>query len=181
MALEPATPQQVAYLSYMGVKGTKMMFKDKASAHIESLKQRVHDSPPESELKRRHSDWMRDRFRMYPDLFESELRLFLDEGLPSSLHLWIGARMKGSSAKLIKAQIKQVMKSLSRENADWWMEDEYHQLFYERLSQLFPNTVDGKFSEPKTSSRTKSLLGGGCFGVFALGVIGVTGLITCWP
>ena len=181
MPLNSATPQQVAYLSYMSVKGADKMNEEKAAMHIESLMQRIHDSPPESAIRRRQSEWMRDRFKLYPALYERELRQFLDEGLPSSLLSWVGARMKGATMKLNKVKVKQVMKSLSEEDPDWWMGDEYQEVFYQRLSELLPKTVDGKFSEPKPRSALLSKGGGGCFGVFVLGLAGVVGIVIGWP
>src|SRR6266496_2814577 len=119
MNMSPATPKQVAYLSYMGVRGAARMSKEDASEAIQNTFN-TDDLNAYERLRERQSDWITDRFMLYPDLYASEIQHMLDEELTEMFHAYVRSRVVGASEKLTKTKIKQVIRALTRENAQWW-------------------------------------------------------------
>jgi len=145
---EPASPRQVAYLSYMGILDAGRLTKKEASDLIDS--NAVLDnvqSQSESERERIHrlqARWHEERLKLYPELYPAELRHFLEDDLPSSLHAYVRKKVVGASEKLTKDKIRQVAKALADEDARWWHQPNYQAIFYVRLLQLFPGVCDGR-------------------------------------
>jgi len=74
----PATPKQIAYLSYMGVAGADRMSKDEVSIVLN----RLFDTPDMKlwrQLRQKQEDWITDRFILYPDLYARDIEYMLHE------------------------------------------------------------------------------------------------------
>jgi len=165
-----ATPKQIAYLSYMGVSNAQELSFESASAAISGL---FDSSDPSlyGQLYERQSDWITERFVLHPDLYANEIQRMLDEELPEVFHAYVRGRMVGASEKLTKIKIKKVISSLLVEDVQWWQSRDKKEIFYQRLTELYPACVDGcmpeKRSTPKVVVRSKlPPKGSGCIVVF---------------
>ena len=150
-AERPATPKQIAYLSYMGVEGAAGLAFKEASAAIEDLYETDIDELY-YQRRERQSNWITERFTLYPDLYASEIKDMLNTELPETLHSYVRSQVVGASEKLTKAKIKKVIASLSAESPQWWQSKDMKRLFFDRLSRLYPNCVDGKSPNKSQSS-----------------------------
>ncbi|MBI4662900.1 MAG: hypothetical protein HY735_29160 [Verrucomicrobia bacterium] len=152
MNASSATPKQVAYLSYMGIQAAQLMSKEEASEAIDKLFN-TEDFDLCERLRERQSDWITDRFILYPDLYASEIQRMLEDELPQMLHAYVRSRVVGASEKLTKAKIKQVIAALTQENAQWWQAKNKKDVFFVRLTSTFPSCVDGRSPEKKPVPR----------------------------
>jgi hypothetical protein len=148
MNISSATPKQVAYLTYMGVRDAERMSKDEASAAIEKLFDTADDKLWER-LREKQTDWITDRFILYPDLYAHEIQSMLDHELPEMFHAFVRSRVVGASETLTKAKIKHVIDALTRENKHWWQAKNKKDVFFTRLAATFPGCVDGRPPEKK--------------------------------
>ena len=148
MNASSATPKQIAYLSYMGVMDAERMSKDEASAAIEDLFDTA-DNKLWERLREKQTEWITDRFILYPELYSREIQSMLDHELPEMFHAFVRSRVVGASETLTKAKIKQVIDALTRENKQWWQAKNKKDVFFTRLSATFPGCVDGRPPEKK--------------------------------
>jgi hypothetical protein len=155
MNTSPATPKQIAYLSYMGIHGAAHMSKSEASAAIDTLFN-TEDLKLWETLREKQSDWITDRFILYPDLYAHELQHMLDDELPEVFHPYVRSRVVGASERLTKAKIKEVVYALTQENAQWWQAKNKKEVFYSRLASTFPHCVDGRPPEKKPAMRKQA-------------------------
>lgn len=139
---ESATPKQIAYLDYMGVSRASQMTKEEASQAIDSL---FSTSDPEEweRLDAKRKSWATEKFIRFPDLYASELREHLNACLPDELHTYVRSRSVGSSERLTKAKIREVVLILTEENHSWWIQPGWKETFYERLKTNSPGCCDG--------------------------------------
>jgi len=154
MSREPATPKQIAYLTFMGYPKADRLTKDKASQAIESLSD-VSDLREYERVEKRKSEWIRQRFILHPDLYSYELKNFFIHELPETLHNFVRSRMTGASEKLTKTKIRQVVNALGREDADWWKEANFKDAFWSKLQEMHPGCCDGQLKERKKKAPAK--------------------------
>jgi hypothetical protein len=134
------TPKQIAYLTYLGVRGAENMTKEQASERIEQL--------IESEsLRQKREDWITDRLMLYPDLYKDEIEYMLNEELAELLHGYVRSRVVGATEKLTKQKIRDVIANLTSEDPNWWQAKGKREVFFERLTMIFPRCVDGRTPE----------------------------------
>jgi GYF domain 2 len=139
----PATPKQIAYLSYMGVTGGDGMSKDEASGVLN----RLFDTPDDKlwrQLRQKQDDWITDRFILYPDLYAQDIEYMLHQELPRAFHAFVRSRIVGAPETLTKAKIRQVIDALGQENNQWWQAKNKRDLFFSKLSAMFPACIDGR-------------------------------------
>jgi hypothetical protein len=139
----PATPKQVAYLSYMGVADPERISKDEVSDVLNKLFD-TPDTKVWQQLQQKQEDWITDRFILYPDLYARDIEYMLHEELPRDFHAFVRSRIVGASETLTKAKIHQVIDALSQENSRWWQAKNKRDVFFTRLSAMFPGCVDGR-------------------------------------
>jgi hypothetical protein len=151
----PATPKQIAYLSYMGVRNAQSLTFEQAGEAFHKLDV-ARDEGRNEQLSERGSAWITERFVLYPDLYASEIKKMLDDELPEVLHTYVRGQMVGASEKLTKPKIKKVIESLLGESAQWWQSKNMKEIFYRRLSELYPGCVDGRVPEKKVASKGQS-------------------------
>jgi hypothetical protein len=132
----------------MGVTDAERMSKDEASTAIEKLFDTADDKLWER-LREKQTDWITDRFILYPDLYAHEIQSMLDHELPDIFHAYVRSRVVGASETLTKAKIKQVIDALTRENKQWWQAKNKKDVFFTRLAATFPGCVDGRPPEKK--------------------------------
>lgn len=133
----PATPKQVAFLSYLGMARAEMTMAD-AHEIIEGLRN-LDLSPYQAEIMSTlRSGWMTERFVLYPDLYADEFQSFLDDELPDALHTYVRGQVVGAAERLTKPKIREVIHSLTAEHRTWWKHPHYKQAFLERLAIQFP-------------------------------------------
>ena len=150
----PATAKQIAYLSYMGVAGADRMSKDEVSIVLN----RLFDTPDTKlwrQLRQKQEDWITDRFILYPDLYARDIEYILHEELPRVFHAFVRSRMVGASETLSKAKIRQVIDALSQENNHWWQAKNKRDVFFTKLSAMFPGCVDGRPPENVQQASTQ--------------------------
>jgi hypothetical protein len=142
---ERASPKQAAYLKYMGVSNADQLSKSEAAELIET-NPFLDGAKGLAELERilsHQKKWHRQRLILYPDLYDWELRDFLRDDLPRSLHAFVRNQMVGASERLTKSKIRHVVNTLTDENARWWHESDYQTVFLERLKHAYPKCCDG--------------------------------------
>jgi hypothetical protein len=142
---QPATPKQVAYLTYMGVTNAAHLTKKQASDLIDanSFSDGATSIAAFERIQARQTQWHEERLKLYPDLYAFELQEFLGEDLPASLHGYVRKRIVGASETLTKAKIRRVIETLTGENSCWWHQSNHPELFFERLRQMYPGCCDG--------------------------------------
>lgn len=172
--MDPATPKQIAYLSYMGVRNAAALSKDEASDKIERMFE-VGDAEYER-LEPRRGQWMTDRFILYPELYASEFKQFLDAQLPELLHTYVRGRVVGAPEKLTKAKIRDVVQAITAEDQDWWKGSNWKELFFDRLAQTYPGCCQGR--QPARSKKTtvqalssNASKGSGCLVLIAVPIL----------
>jgi hypothetical protein len=145
----PATPKQVAYLTYMGVANAEQLTKKGAADLIESnpFYDGANSLSAFDRIRSRQDRWHEERLKLYPDLYNFELKEFLHEHLPNSLHSYVRQRIVGASEKLTKRKIQEIVAALTREDARWWHQSDYQTFFFERLRQTYPGCCDGRAPE----------------------------------
>lgn len=144
----PATPKQIAYLSYMGVSEADALTRKEASDRIDTLM----DTPSQEHwnwLFERQGAWMTDRFILHHDLYASEFQRYLDEQLPDSLHAYVRGRVTGAPETLTKSKIKKVIHAITADDREWWRSTQKNEVFFERLAQMYPGCCEGG---PRTRS-----------------------------
>ncbi len=153
----PATPKQIAYLTYMGIQEAHNLSSVEASDAIDNLFEN-EDMNLNDRLRQKQSEWTTDRFVLYPelyaDVYAAEIKRMLDYELPEILHSYVRTRIVGASEKLTKAKIKTVIQSLLDESPQWWQAKNKNEVFFNRLGVIYPSCVDGhtheRISSPKS-------------------------------
>jgi hypothetical protein len=146
---ECASPKQVAYLTYMGVANAGQLTKKEAADLIESnpFYDGANSLSAFDRVRSRQDRWHEERLKLYPDLYTFELKEFLHDDLPNSLHGYVRQRIVGASEKLTKRKIQEVVAALTREDARWWHQSDHQAVFFERLRQTHPGCCDGRAPE----------------------------------
>jgi hypothetical protein len=93
---QPATPKQVAYLSYLGIADADRISKDEVSTVINNLCA-TEDMKLSQHLQQKHEDWVTNRFILYPDLYARDIEYMLHEELPRLFHGFVRSRIVGAS------------------------------------------------------------------------------------
>jgi hypothetical protein len=149
---EHASPKQVAYLTYMGVSNAGRLTKKEAADLIDSnpFYDGANSLTAFDRIRSRQDRWHEERLKLYPDLYALELKDYLHDDLPKSLHAYVRQRMVGASDNLTKAIIRQVVDALTGEDPRWWHQSNYQAVFFERLRQTFPKCCDGHLPNTET-------------------------------
>jgi hypothetical protein len=127
----------------MGYPKADCLTKDQASQAIDTLGN--GSNPREYErIVQLQSEWIRQRFILYPDLYSYELKNFFIHELPETLHTFVRNRMVGASERLTKTKIRQVVNAIGAEDADWWKEINFKDRFWSKLQEMHPLCCDGQ-------------------------------------
>lgn len=146
---QSASPKQVAYLTYMGVANAAQLTKKQASDMIDSnpFLDGANSLSAFDRISSRQNRWHEERLKLYPDLYAFELKDYLRDDLPRSLHAYVRRQMVGASDNLTKPMIRQVVDELTGEDPRWWHQSNYQAVFFERLRQIFPRCCDGRLPD----------------------------------
>lgn len=141
-----ATPKQVAYLSFMGVHNATSLTKREAADLIDSNSFLAEVDTMAAFLRQQshQSSWIFQRLVLHPELYSSELADFLDKNLPDELHAYIRGQIVGSSERLTKSKIGEVIDVLLKENPAWWHSSYRKAIFHDRLKLMYPGCCDGR-------------------------------------
>lgn len=142
MSDPPASPKQIAYLSFMGVSEAATLSRSQASVRIDTLMDTTTQEQW-SWLYERKEAWITERFILYPSLYASEFQRFLNEQLPHSLHEYVRGRVTGATETLTKAKIRKVVHAITADDRDWWRSPDRKEMFFARLTQMFPGCCEG--------------------------------------
>lgn len=147
---EHATPKQIAFLTYIGFPNADKLSKLEACELIDSnsLLNKANSQTERDRLFAYQNKWHRQRLILYPDAYAIELKQFLREDLPKTLHNYVRKQMVGASEVLTKGKIWQIMDALTAENPCWWHGSDYQAIFWERLRQTYPKCCDGTRLQP---------------------------------
>lgn len=139
----PATPKQVAFLTFMGVPDAHLLTRSAAADSTRSVS--IGYAEPEDEvwLFHRQVEWNTERFFLYPDLYGKELKPFLEEQLPELLHSYIRTRVTGAPEKLTKVKIRTVINAMTKVDSEWWRTPDRGAIFFPELEKIFPNCCVG--------------------------------------
>jgi hypothetical protein len=146
--MEPATPKQIAFLEFMGVRNARDLTRDEASSRIEHWDDNLAGEELEAATAKK-IEWSRAKFVRHPDLYTYELKNFLIHELPDELHQFVRSRVVGASGRLTKKTIRQVINTLGRAEPDWWQKDDYRDVFFAKLQQVHPECCDGRIPTQK--------------------------------
>ncbi len=129
------TSRQLAYLRFLGVVpplGERTLFED-ASRLIDE----THD-------KADYRDgWAFYRIVHHPDLYEHELRSYLNYELVAEFKAYVRTQVIDSSQKLTKPIIAKVFDSLQAVSPTWWHPDNRLEIAYSELKRSRPECCDG--------------------------------------
>lgn len=141
-----ATPKQVAYLSFMGVHNATSLTKREAAEMINSNSFLPEVDTMAAILRQQshQSSWTFQRLVLHPELYSSELADFLEKNLPDELHAYIRGQIVGSSERLTKSKIREVIDVLLKENPAWWHSSYRKAIFHDRLKLMYPGCCDGR-------------------------------------
>lgn len=132
-----ASPQQVAYLSWLGILNAESYTAVEASDKIQEIGGNIA-------TREDGKTWATERFILYPDLFKDEFRKYLS----SKVQRACLAHYDGTvfdSTKYPDADIcAEVFNSLSKVNLNWWAKPNFREAFYVTLESLYPACCDGK-------------------------------------
>jgi hypothetical protein len=172
MSSEPATPKQIAYLTFMGVRHAERLSREKASETIQNL-DNVSDIDEYERIRQMQREWGRTKFIRFPELYTYEFRHFIIQELPESLHHYVRSCIVGASKRLTRKTVRQVIYVLGREEADWWKRDDFKDRFMARLQAMHPGCCDGKAPDhkPKARGRKNQTIKSSCASVILLGAI----------
>ena len=145
---QPATPRQVAYLTYMGVSDADQLSKKEASDLIETrpFLLEAKSLAERNRLSSRQDEWHKMRLILYPDAYALEVKAYLRDEMPRSLHAFVRKQMVGASEILTKRKIQNIMEDLSGEDAFWWHRSNHKDVFLGRLRKMYPGCCDGRWS-----------------------------------
>jgi len=94
--------------------------------------------------------WYTERLFLYPQLYPVELEEYLseqlhmlEEKLSENLHAYVRGRLVGSSERLTRSKILDVIRALTKEDERWWQQSKHEAVFLERLKQMYPGCCDG--------------------------------------
>lgn len=143
---ERATPKQVAYLTYIGVSNADQLSKLEACELIDAnpLLSEANSPTERDRLRAYQNKWHTERLILYPDAYAIELKEFLRDELPKSLHNYVRKRVVGAAENLTKAKIRHVVDNLTGEDARWWHQPDHQAVFFERLRQMYPGCCDDR-------------------------------------
>jgi hypothetical protein len=146
---DPATPKQIAYLSYMGVNSAHRLTKEQASNKIDE----IYDIHFEDSHEKR-KNWVFDRFILHPDIYADEYTAFLEKQLPDALHSYVHGKVKKSSERLTRSKLCKVVRSMLAEDSQWWRNPKRSAIFYERFQLAYPACCDGEKVLPREKTET---------------------------
>jgi len=138
----PATPKQIAYLSYTGVADPDRISKDEVAIVLNKL----FDTPDLKlwrQLRQKQEDWATDRFILYPDLYARDIEYMLHEELPRAFHAFVRSRMVGASETSFRPEMRSVSSSSTQ------FDDRARQLrgTDDVVSAIATATADGQIPE----------------------------------
>ncbi|HBC86737.1 MAG TPA: hypothetical protein DCZ94_07275 [Lentisphaeria bacterium] len=151
------TPKQKAFLDYVGIPSADKLSKSEAGEMINQIRNTILDIAEDENhleaMKARIEDWNLKKLVLHPELYQYELKYFLDHDLPEKLHTYIRNNIKGSSEKLTKDKIKKAINILSKRDYSWWQGDNINENFRIELQLVYPKCCDGAPVEKKAYLR----------------------------
>lgn len=146
---QSASPKQIAYLTYMGVANAAQLTKKQAADMIDSnpFLDGANSLAAIERIQAHQSRWHEERLKLYPELYVYELKEFLRDTLPKSLHDYVRRRVVGATDILTKTKIRTIVDVLTNENSCWWHGSNHQEIFFERLRQMYPGCCDGHTPE----------------------------------
>jgi DNA polymerase III epsilon subunit-like protein len=132
-----ASPQQVAYLTWLGDLNADSYTAKEASDKIQRIGGNI---TPREDGK----NWTIERYILHPDLFRDEFQKFLSTKIKRDcLAFYDGTVFESSDYP--SAEIMQVVfGALARNDLNWWYRPNFAKLFFEKLQELYPACCDGK-------------------------------------
>lgn len=141
MADTQATPRQIAYLEFLGVRKAHTFTKAQADKRIEALSDAC-SSDPYGALSQRRDAWRTERFRLHLELYRQSLPEFVML-FEDTFRDYVRRHVRGASGKLTKAKVESVVRALLDQDPMWWDKSESNERFFQCLSNMFPDCVDG--------------------------------------
>ena len=140
-----ATPRQIAFLKYMGVKDAEKRTKKEVSDIYGDLRRHLlGDNASEErneDFDNRRNNWQKVKFELHPDLYEHESYDYIFKILPERLHDHVRSRIKRARKKLTKEIVKRTLQALCVETPSWWKSPDRKDVFIDKLAELFPDCV----------------------------------------
>jgi DNA polymerase III epsilon subunit-like protein len=137
VAPKMASPQQIAYLTWLGILNADSYTDKEASDKIQKIGGNI---TPRDDGK----NWTIERFILYPDLFRDELQKYLASKVRRACLAHYDVTVFGSTKYPDADVCAEVFKHLAQVNVNWWAEDDCSEAFYAVLKSLHPACCDGK-------------------------------------
>ena len=132
-----ASPQQVAYLSWLGILNAESYTAVEASDKIQKIGGNI---TPREDGK----SWSTERFILYPDLFKDEFRKHLSTKVQRACLAHYDSTVFDSTKYPDAEVCAEVFNCLAQANVNWWVEADFREAFYATLKSLYPECCDGK-------------------------------------
>lgn len=133
----PATPRQLAYLSYMGMTIRGAMSEARAAEAIRTLED-VENYEQWRQLVEKKSEWHTDRFLLHPELFSREFKAYYQDELPDILTSYVRSQSPEAAKLITPLDIRETMEHLSAQNTSWWRSPRRQHLFLMELIMHHP-------------------------------------------
>lgn len=132
-----ASPQQVAYLSWLGILNADSYTAKEASDKIQKIGGNI---TPREDGK----SWTTERFILYPDLFRDEFRKYLSSKVQRACLAHYDGTVFDSTIYPDADKCAEVFNCLAQVNVNWWAGADFREAFYATLKSLYPACCDGK-------------------------------------
>jgi hypothetical protein len=120
-------------------------------------------------MKSRAARWSKERLAKFPDQYRQEAdEYFGSMEFCDHMRAVVRKRVKGASARLTKAKIAATGKAMWEDDPQWLLNASWDDLFFQGLSQMHPDCVDGEAPTPR-ARLTKKQQPKGCASLLLVG------------
>ncbi len=132
-----ASERQVAYLAWLGVSdAVKLTSKEAANA----IQKKGGNLTYRSDGKQ----WNIERLILHPEIFSDELKKHLKLKVRRDCLKHHESLVFGSSELLDDKKLSEVFNKLMKIDVAWWSKEDFRDVFYNQLRDMYPKCCDGK-------------------------------------
>ena len=132
-----ASPQQAAYLSWLGILDAESLTAKEASDKIQKIGGNIT-------LREDGKNWTTERYILHPHLFKEELAKHINGKIKKECLAFYDSKVFESSRYPDADVVNAVIQSLFDDSPNWWAQENFRQSFYEKVKLLYPACCDGK-------------------------------------
>jgi len=136
-APKPASPKQIAFLTWFGVQGAASLTEEEAATKFAKIDW-------DNAVRADGASWSIDRLILFPDIFRSELNRHLSGKIKRECLRYYDGIVFESSSYPDGEICREVFRKLSAVDPGWWSKPSFPQSFYKALQTNYPKCCDGK-------------------------------------